>query len=116
METDDLPAEPTLSDVHAMVLKPACANAGCHDDDAAGQLDLSTIEASREALLAAVPINKLAVRSGWLRVAPGDLDRSFLYRKITQPGLGEGAPMPIGLRLTDPYVQLIARWIEDGAP
>ena len=115
-ESGELPTEPTLADLHTLVFVPTCVSSGCHDATAAGQLDLSTVTSSRQGLIDAPPTNKLAGRSGWVRVAPGDLERSFLYRKVTQPGLGEGAPMPMGLQLTAPYIELITRWIESGAP
>jgi len=110
-----LPASPVLADVQNLVLAPACATSGCHDSSAAGDLDLSTEQLSREQLIETTPTNKAARASAWLRVTPGDAETSFLYRKIIKPGLGEGAAMPIGLRLTQPYVDLVERWILQGA-
>jgi hypothetical protein len=114
-EGEILPTEPTLGDVQDLVFSKACATSGCHDIMEAGGLNLSTIQLSREHLVEAIPNNPLARRSGWLRVTPGVLDQSFLYRKLTLPGLGEGAPMPVSNQLTKPYIRLIERWIEGGA-
>ncbi len=111
----ELPEAPVLSDVQALVLLPACATAGCHDASAAGDLDLSDEATSRAQMVGVLPVNKAAKASMWLRVKPGAPEESFLYRKIVKPGLGEGAAMPIGLRLTEPYVQLVERWITQGA-
>lgn len=110
-----LPSAPVLADVQALVFEPACATSGCHDASAAGALDLSTEERSRADLLEVVPQNGAARSSGWKRVIAGNAEDSFLYRKIIKPGLGEGAAMPIGLRLTEPYVELVERWIAQGA-
>ena len=103
-----------LADVHALVFVPACATSGCHDASAAGGLDLTTENGSRLALLDVVPQNGAARSSGWKLVVAGNVDDSFLYRKIIKPGLGEGAAMPIGLRLTEPYVELVERWMHRG--
>ena len=110
-----LPESPVLADVQTLVFEPACATAGCHDASAAGDLDLSTEDRSRADLLDVTPLNGAARSSGWKRVVAGSRDDSFLYRKIVKPGLGEGAAMPIGVRLTEPYVGLIERWIDQGA-
>jgi len=117
-DADDgvIPEDPTLADVQSLVFTPACATAGCHDLNAAGGLDLSNEAQSRLFLIDVIPVNQLAKRSDWRRVVPGDVERSFLLRKVRQPGLGEGAPMPITKALADPYVDLLERWIVRGAP
>ncbi len=116
VDGEALPKEPTLSDVQSLVFTPACATAGCHDSNAAGGLDLSDEAHSRVGLIDAMPTNSLAKRSDWRRVVPEDVERSFLMRKIQQPGLGEGAAMPISQALAPPYIDLVRRWIERGAP
>ena len=116
VDGEALPSEPTLSDVQALVFTPACATSGCHDSNAAGGLDLSDEAHSRVELIDAMPTNPLARRSDWRRVAPGEVERSFLMRKIRQPGLGEGAPMPIARSLAEPYIELVETWIQRGAP
>ena len=110
-----LPTDPNLNDVQEMVFEQACATSGCHDSAAAGGLDLSSNEQSRANLIGVAPTNRLARASGWSRIVPGAVDDSFLYRKITLPGLGEGAPMPVSNQLTEPYIALVRRWIEGGA-
>ncbi len=107
--------EPTLENVQRMVFEPACAIEACHDASTqAGELDLSTLERSRDGLIGIPAVNSVAAENRWLLVKPGDPERSFLVRKIEFPGMGEGAPMPVGdQQLTDPYVDLLYEWIED---
>ncbi|MEE2756900.1 MAG: hypothetical protein VYA30_09575 [Myxococcota bacterium] len=110
-----LPEQPVLADVQKLVFDKACSTQGCHDVSAAGQLDLSDEETSRDSLLDIPATNTAARARGYIRVEPGLLETSFLYQKVTVPGLGEGAPMPIEGALTEPYIQLIERWIAQGA-
>ena len=115
VNAEALPDDPTLSDVQALVFTPACATSGCHDSNAAGGLDLSDEAHSRVGLINAMPTNPLARRSDWRRVVPNEVERSFLLRKVRQPGLGEGAPIH-AQSLAEPYVDLLDIWIERGAP
>jgi len=112
-----LPERPTTADVQEHVFTTACATSGCHGEPTfAGELDLSTAASSHEALVDIKPTNPVARNLGLIRVVPGDPDSSFLFRKLTEPGTGEGAPMPSSeTRLTAPYVELVARWISQGA-
>lgn len=108
---------PTLDVIQADVFDVACATSGCHDAATqAGQLDLSSADASYSALVMAPVMNEVASENGWVRVRPYEPELSFLVRKIQQPGIGEGAPMPMGkYELTDYYVDLVATWIAGGA-
>lgn len=108
--------EPTLENVQRQVFEPHCAGSGCHDAETqAGSLDLSSAEASLAGLIEMPADNAIALENGWVRVRPGDLDRSFLLRKLELPGVGEGAPMPPGeFELTEPYKNLVSDWIADG--
>ena len=110
-----LPERPVFADVQELVFDQACSSQGCHDVSAAGQLDLSTVDLSRTNLVDVPATNTSARGRNFVRVKPGRLDESFLYHKVTSPGLGEGAPMPLDRALTQPYVELIERWIEQGA-
>lgn len=52
-------------------------------------------------------------------VTAGDHLNSYLFHKIngTQTlAQGSGTQMPIGSTLTDAEIELIAQWIDDGAP
>ncbi len=108
--------EPTLEMIQEKIFAKACAS-GCHDAQVrAGDLDLSSAEASYEALVNMPADNDVAFENRWLRVKPGDAERSFLVRKMRQPGLGEGAPMPMGpMGVHEEWMALVEAWINDGA-
>lgn len=108
---------PTLEDIQLHVFDQACSPSGCHDaTTAAGALDLSDADASFASLVSMPADNAVAAENGWLRVSPERPELSFLIRKLTLPGVGEGAPMPVGaFELTDYYLGLIDAWIADGA-
>jgi hypothetical protein len=108
----DLPV-PTMAEVSATVLVPACGD--CHISQTLGNLWLEPNAALRDRLLAsslqAAPIPL---------VTPGDLQASYLWRKVegshlTAGGLGEA--MPLGrAALTESQMDLLRRWIAGGAP
>jgi hypothetical protein len=51
----------------------------------------------------------------WVRVAPGDPLRSYLYAKVPRDAAIEGSRMPAGAY--EPEVdELVHAWIEAGAP
>ncbi len=112
-----LPDRPTMDDVQSLVFTPGCAQGPCHNGTTrAGELDLSSSAASYSALVEVAAHNQTARERGSLRVVPGDPDASFLFLKLLSPGPGEGTPMPtVDQRLTAPYLDLVARWIEQGA-
>jgi len=106
---------PTLENVQSEVFDVACAS--CHSGSSpAGNLDLSSAEASYNSLVTRPADNSVAYENGWSLVKAGEPDLSFLCRKIEYPGMGEGAPMPPGdEQLNDIYIDLVRRWIEEGA-
>jgi Tol biopolymer transport system component len=68
-----------------------------------------------------VPATPIAAAAGKKRVAPGDLDKSFLWQKLTAMlAAGEGSPMPLGsngLAASNPELtEVIRKWILAGAP
>ena len=109
--------EATFDNVHAHILVPGCAVSGCHDSgNQSGDLDLETVENAYAALVSIPANNVLANENGWLRVRPGALDTSFLVRKLTGPGVGEGMAMPSPAQtLTPEWLTLLTRWIEADA-
>lgn len=52
---------------------------------------------------------------GEIRVVAGDPEKSFLQRKLLGTHGGKGQRMPLGSQLTQPELDLFARWIRDGA-
>ncbi|MFZ9888210.1 MAG: multiheme c-type cytochrome [Myxococcota bacterium] len=104
-----------LQVLHEQVFEPLCV--GCHSATlASGGLDLSDPTQTHEALVGVLAVNAVAKENGWTLVRPGDPERSFLYRKVTSPGVGEGAAMPPGEHsLAEGYVDLLRQWIAEGA-
>jgi len=108
----DLPV-PSLAEVSAAVLVPACGD--CHISQTLSDLWLEPNAALRDRLLG-VSIQAAPMPL----VTPGNPEASYLWRKVqgTQlPAGGLGEPMPLGrAALTEPQSDLLRRWIEGGAP
>lgn len=57
------------------------------------------------------------VEPGLIHVIPGDADNSFLYQKVAQELPPAGLRMPLLAEpLSDVEIDLIRRWIDQGAP
>jgi hypothetical protein len=113
----DCTAEDTFAIIQKRIFGPkGCRVATCHGEFKAGGLDLRL--GAAHASLVDQPATTVAA-AGALRVAPGDPDASFLWRKVTgalEPG--EGSPMPAaGASPLDALeLELVRAWIADGAP
>lgn len=85
----------------------------CHQPyDAKGELTLHPAGAW-ESLVGA-----RSSEADMLLVTPGDIEQSYLYRKLTDTHLdagGSGEPMPFDSKLTAEQLATIRRWIEQGA-
>ncbi len=102
------------SEVNEPIFATTCTNSACHSAaKKEGGLDLETDPAA--ALVDVAPSTVAAAARGQMRVAPGDLAKSFLYTKLTNPGPGDGEKMPTGSDLSEEKLELIRRWIEGGA-
>lgn len=103
------PAE--LAGIEAQIFAVHCAN--CHVDRVSGGLSLRSGPQLYDALLApSVQVPSLP------RIAPGDPEGSYLWLKVSGGHLdagGLGAPMPIGGTLPEPLLELLYRWIAEGA-
>jgi hypothetical protein len=108
---------PTIDSIQQNVLTPGCAASACHDRvTRGGELDLSNAQVSFDSMVGVGAKNPVAKANGWLLVKPNDPARSFLVRKLIGPGVGEGEAMPsVSQELNPYYVDLIERWIEEGA-
>jgi len=99
------------------VFAKSCALANCHTQASAqGGLVLEGLLAYGQ--LYGLPArNEGAAAEGLLRVAPGDPEASFLFRKISgMLGEGFGDPMPKeGAPLTADQIELVRSWIALGA-
>lgn len=107
----------TFAELQARVFDTRCALGPCHSSAAAaGGLVLESAFAYDE-LVGITPSNDAARAAGLLRVAPGEPERSFLWRKLTNPGPGEGSRMPLGGEpLPEAELEEIRVWILAGAP
>lgn len=115
---------PDFDIIQDEILTPNCANVGCHastnDASYAQHKLVLSLNNSYDALLNKVPQNASAVANGWVLVKPGEVDKSFLYHKITcETGHHSGnfgASMPMGGKvLSKGQVEFIRRWILAGA-
>ncbi len=104
-------------------LTPSCAQEACHGGERGiAGLRLVEAEEARAALVGAAPTNANAAERGLLRVTPGDVERSYLWQKLTlsQQALAEeglGAAMPISGRAPGARtLDAVRAWIEAGAP
>lgn len=109
---DPIDPTATFTRVQNEIFTPTCAAIGCHDP--LGQQEQQVLSPGR------AYANTVNVRSiempGLVRVAPGDPNNSYLYRKVTGAGI-TGDRMPQGGPfLTDAQIKLIRDWIRRGAP
>lgn len=108
VDADDRPA--SWSYLHAAIVAPSCATAGCHAaSNAAASLDLSTAPRAYRALTG-VACGEPPPAGRW--VVPFDPAASPL------PGVlrGRGVPlMPPDAPLATPELDLVDRWILEGA-
>jgi hypothetical protein len=102
----------SLGDIQDDIFTPACGFSGCHDSfTAAGDLDLSTAQASFDELVNVVSLCGTAVL-----VVPGNPNSSYLMDKLGDGATPCGAVMPIGAsQLSDNELADIRSWIQDGA-
>src|SRR5262245_44146812 len=133
--SDPTPEKPELScenwafgTIKQTIFKTTCASLSCHSSIAAkGGLILEGDKAYSQLYLVP-PVNEAARAAGLLRVNPGDPEKSFLYLKVACDPAPDGAPpgcqLPVGGgdrmpqllgRLSDEKVELIRKWIKDGA-
>ncbi len=110
--------ESTFSRIQTQVFDVSCSSDSCHSSiGQAGGLVLEDGYSWND-LMQQPPANPTAKNHGFMRVMPGDPDRSFLLAKITDNlAAGEGQSMPCNAApLDDETVAVIRAWIEAGAP
>ena len=107
--------------IHKDVLKPTCANSGCHDGNF--EPDFRTVESSYYGLVNVTPI-KSSISGGTFpsRVVPGDALKSMLLHRMTIDLNGNSGIMPLAQepkstynQHKSEYLQRITKWINDGA-
>ena len=110
----------TFQGIHANILKPTCANSGCHDGTF--EPNFTTIEGAYNMLVYHPPIKNDPSNSYQYRVDPFDADKSVIIARLTYDIDGFSGIMPLSV---DPnsdwnskkseYIQNIRNWINDGA-
>lgn len=110
---DDRPA--TWSYVHAAIIAPNCTTASCHNDQTAvAGLRMSTAEGAYAILVGhACDGNEPPGTAPRNYVDPGHPESSMLIHLLR--GEERGRPMPPDRLLPYRDVELVARWIEEGA-
>jgi len=98
--------------IHKYILKTKCAVPACHDG--AFEPDFRTIESSYNTLVFHRVVKNDAEGSYEYRVVPGKPEESWLYNRITTDDAVLGR-MPLYDTLSPERVEMIRKWIEDGA-
>lgn len=109
----------TFPQIQATIFNTTCLALGCHNaTDRAGEQSLAQADAYAQ-LVGVVPFLSAAAQAGFLRVAPGDPDKSFLITKLSMTALFDpqfGSRMPLGKpALTGDQIEHIRAWILRGA-
>jgi len=106
----------TLAEIQETIFTPSCAIETCHNSDSATGNLILTAELAREQLISVLPDAAPARAAGLLRVAPGNLERSFLYSKLIGPRPGHGSRMPLNAPpLPAAQIKQVGDWILTGA-
>ncbi len=104
---------PTFSGEIAPIFARNCTTSGCHSPPVEAGLDLSPGVAWAQLVDVAS-----TQAPAMVRVAPGDAEASYLYRKLANTHVeagGSGTLMPPGFGLANNEVEIVAAWIEAGA-
>ena len=106
-----------FDDIQRTIFNVSCISAPCHSSTSQqGNLVLEE-GVSYGYLVGVAPFNDVARAMGLERVVPGNADMSFLLIKLTNPGPGEGSPMPLGMPpLSAADIEKVRAWILSGAP
>ncbi len=104
-----------LAWIKTNIVTPTCSVSGCHD---AANADISgklAMDGDLYSALVNVPVGD-AKSAGWLRVVPGNVDKSFMYQVLLKK-VGGTFPMPMAKpALTADQLAAVHDWIMAGAP
>lgn len=110
----------SIEGIHARILRPTCANSGCHDGTF--EPDFRTVESAYNTLVWHPVIKNDPGGSYEFRVSPGSVDNSILWNRLNVDIDGQSGIMPLSV---DPdsdwedkkseYLGNIKNWIEGGA-
>jgi hypothetical protein len=114
---EDGAAVVTLADIEALVFRPHCAVPSCHASaEPTGRMRLDE-DFPRSTLRDVGAMGVSCRDQGFVRVVPGDVGRSLLYRKITEDAPPCGSRMPQSADPLSPeLIGLVRDWIASGAP
>jgi hypothetical protein len=103
----------TFSRIQVEIFTPSCAVSGCHDTSThKSGLNLSAGNAYVQ--IVNIPSTELPTLK---RVAPSDLNNSYLFQKINGTANIKGLQMPLGASpLNSDQINLVRDWILSGAP
>lgn len=114
--TESSPTEQTSSGngfaslVAPIFKEKTCVNDYCHGLSKAGGLDLTEANAYQQL------VNQKGSKGVWVRVVPGDPDKSLLYEKLSKKTPAEGSQMPTtGDYLDANQLKRVHDWIKAGA-
>jgi hypothetical protein len=95
--------EPKFPSIYTEIMVPKCGGMGCHDQEPAGFVDMTSEEAAFQSLIP--------------KVVAGDPAASILYQRLNEDTCsGECETMPLGRPLLPVEDrELIRQWIQDGA-
>jgi hypothetical protein len=117
-DSGSAPRTATFQRIQTEVFDVSCSSDSCHSS--VGQAGGLVLEdgASWDQLMMHAPANRFAAEHGFMRVMPGDPERSFLLAKLTNNlAAGEGLPMPYNVApLDNATIEVINAWIAAGAP
>jgi len=111
--------ELSFESIYRKIFVASCAYTSCHSVERhKGGLVLEGIDAAHASLVGVMSTNEVALAEGMLRVSPGKPEESFLLKKLTEVGPGEGSRMPASssTRLSEGVIAGIREWILAGAP
>ena len=110
----------SIFSIHKDILKPSCANSGCHDGNF--EPDFRTVESSYFGLINVKPIKTDFSNSFPARVLPGNSAKSMLLQRMTVDLNGNSGIMPLALEPKSTYnqhkvsyIQRITIWSDNGA-
>jgi hypothetical protein len=110
----------SISGIHARILKPTCANSGCHDGTF--EPDFRTVESSYNTLVYHPIIKNNPQGVYTYRVIPGNIQLSQFYKRMIEDIDGQSGIMPLSLEpdsdweeKKQEYIANIYNWIQQGA-
>lgn len=110
----------SISGIHARILKPTCANSGCHDGTF--EPDFRTVESSYNTLVYHPIIKNNPQGLYTYRVIPGNIQLSQFYKRMIEDIDGQSGIMPLSLEpdsdweeKKQEYIANIYNWIQQGA-